>query len=101
MTISTTTFTDGVKFTGGGDGETASAIVLGGEYGIGVYAGTWGGGTVDFQILLPDGSTYMSVLDTPYSDDSSDILTLPPGTYRFSITTSTSVQGFLIASGND
>ncbi|MGH3514686.1 MAG: hypothetical protein ACRDRB_20795 [Pseudonocardiaceae bacterium] len=94
MAIATNDFKDGLTFTGGGDGDTVKFTLLGGRYAVG-SAATWGGGNVAFNILMPDGTTYIAFL-TAFTADSIAVVDLPPGSYEIVITTATSVQGFLV-----
>lgn len=86
-------FKDGVSFTAL-SASTAAFTVLGGRYAIAVNA-TWGGGSATLQALMPDGTTYVTVL-TAFTGDGAAIVDLPPGTYKIAIATATAVQGFLI-----
>lgn len=62
----------------------------GGTYGITVIA-TWGGGSVDFKRLAADGSTYVSVLSSPFTGNAYQTVNIPPGTYQLTVTTATAV----------
>lgn len=63
--------------------------LLGGQYGLTVTA-TFGGGTVELDILGPDNVNYVACL-APLTAAGTAILFLPPGTYRFTIATATAV----------
>ena len=94
MAISFIDEKDGVKFSGGGNGDAQTFTLLGGRYDFIVVA-TWGGGNVDLQALMPDGTTYQSVLTAAITANSSAVLDLAAGTYKVVITTASSVQGSL------
>lgn len=57
---------------------------------------TWGGGSADLQMLMPDGTTYVSVLAATFTADGAKIVDLPAGTFKIVITTATAVQGSLV-----
>lgn len=82
---------DGVNFSAL-SADTAAFTLLGGRYEM-IVSATWGGGSVDLKSLMPDGSTYVTVLAAVFSADSAKILDLAPGTYKVVITTATAVQG--------
>lgn len=87
-------FKNGVSFSGL-SATPAAFTVLGGLYAFAVAA-TFGGGNVDLQMLMPDGTTYESVLTTVVTANGQRLVDLPPGTYKVVITTATAVQGSLI-----
>lgn len=68
---------------------TAAFGLNGGRYGLGVVA-TFGGGNVTIQILGPDGTTWLTAA-TAVSAAGFSTMDLPPGQYRFAITTATAV----------
>ncbi len=69
---------------------TGQFYLEGGEYGA-VYMASWGsGGSVTLQILGPDGSTWIAVT-AAWLANGTAVLALPPGNYRFAITTATGV----------
>ena len=94
MAISSRDFRDGVTFTAGGNGDSVTFQLVGGRYAFGANA-TWGGGNLALQILMPDGSTYVACA-TALTADGFEVLILPPGTYKFVVTTASSVQGFVL-----
>lgn len=94
MAITSTDFKDGITFSGGGNGDTVVFALLGGRYNMAVAA-TWGGGNVDLQVLMPDGTTYVSVLSSTFTANSGKTLALNPGTYKVVITTASAAQGFV------
>jgi len=66
--------------------------LLGGKYAVAVTA-TFGGGSVKFQTLGPDGSTMMSVSSaTDFTAAGYAVVDLPPGQYTFTIATATGVS---------
>jgi hypothetical protein len=69
--------------------NTSSFRLRGGSYGITVHA-TFGGGNVGLQRLAADGATWVNVI-TPLTADGYAATNLPNGTYRFAVTTATSV----------
>lgn len=70
---------------------TAGFVLTGGVYDIDCVA-TFGGGNVDFQELGPDGTTWLTHLAAAFTANGvKDNQSLPPGTYRFAITTATAV----------
>jgi hypothetical protein len=72
---------------------TAAFIVAGGVYALSVVA-TFGGGSVQLQLLGPDGSTWLNV-GAAITANGYVSQTLPPGSYRLSITTATAVYADL------
>lgn len=79
------------------DGDLASNIsattdaffLTGGKYGIAVLA-TFGGGNVVLQGLGPDGSTYVP-MHTAITAAGVATVDIPPGQYRWAVTTATAV----------
>ena len=71
------------------DNSGVFPIELGGRYQTLVVA-TWSGGSVTFQQLGPDGSTFLNV-DNAYTANGGGTYDLPPGNYKFVIVTSTNV----------
>lgn len=70
---------------------TAAFRLNGGRYAIEAVA-TFGGGSVKFQALMPDGSTWQSVSSaTDFTAAGYATIDVPPGQYRFTITTATAV----------
>jgi hypothetical protein len=70
---------------------TAAFLLRGGRYAIAVLA-TFGGGSVKFQTLGPDGSTFISVSSaTDFTAAGEAAVDIPPGQYRFTIATATAV----------
>lgn len=84
---------------------TASFPLAGGRYAVAVVA-TFGGGSVKFQMLGPDNSTYLDVKQA-YSDGSAGtetdlvigtflaagmkVFDIPPGQYRLTVATATAI----------
>lgn len=79
---------DSVKFSNIAANTLAFAL-LGGKYGV-AAAGTFGGGSVALQILLPDGSTWVPAF-TAFTAAGFSVIDLPPGQYRLAIATATAV----------
>lgn len=67
---------------------TSAFTLLGGQYGIQVTA-TFGGGNVALQRLSPDGSTWVQIQNFTVAGYINQYL--PPGQYRFAVTTATAV----------
>lgn len=68
---------------------TAAFALKGGKYLFAVYVATFGGGSVAIQRQGPDG-TYYNVLAALTAVGSSNV-DLPPGLYKFALTTATGV----------
>ena len=70
---------------------TAQFTLKGGTYMVAAVA-TFNAGSVELQILGPDGSTFLSA-PTPLKLTAAGTITgqLPPGQYRFTIATATAV----------
>lgn len=69
--------------------NTAAFTLHGGQYGVTVTA-TFGGGNVTLQRLAADGATYVTCL-TAFTAAGYATVNLPPGTYRFAVTTAAAV----------
>lgn len=69
---------------------TAAFRLDGGIYALSVVA-TFGGGSVDLQVLGPDGSTYVSALTAAFLANGTKVVFLPPGAYKWVIATATAV----------
>lgn len=93
MALATKFLNNGVAFTGA-SADYTGIVLLGGMYAVAVSA-TWGGGSATLQILMPDASTYVTVLSA-FTADGSAIVELPPGTYKVAIATATSVQALIV-----
>jgi hypothetical protein len=71
--------------------NTAAFTLKGGKYAVAVVA-TFGGGSVKFQTLGPDGTTWLSVASATDLTAAGDAtVDLSPGQYRFTIATATAV----------
>ena len=68
---------------------TATFDLIGGEYGIS-YVATWGGGSVTFQKLAADGTTYVTAV-TAFSANGYSTVKVPRGTYRFLVATASAI----------
>lgn len=68
---------------------TAAFALIGGKYGVS-YSATWGGGSVTLQILGGDGATWVAALSN-FTANGYSTVDLPPGQYRFAVTTATAV----------
>lgn len=71
-------------------GDYPFELTLGGYYAVTAHS-TWGGGSNHLQLLLPDGTSYADVgSSTNFTADGVVIaVVLPPGQYRWHITTAT------------
>lgn len=70
---------------------TAAFELRGGRYDVMVIA-TFNAGSVDLQAQGPDGSTFISVLPAAFAATGiKQALDLPPGQYKFVVTTATAV----------
>lgn len=67
---------------------TAAFNLFGGNYALEVAA-TFGGGNVALQRLAADGATWVQVFN--FTANGYNQLNLPPGSYRFAVTTATGV----------
>ncbi len=94
MAISVVDFKNGVTFTGGGNADAVVFTLLGGRYGCAVNA-TWGGGNVQLQILMPDGTTYINAAAS-FTADGTAVYDLPQGKFKILVTTASAVQGSLV-----
>ncbi len=71
------------------DADTINFYLIGGRYGITATA-TWGGGSVTFEVLAADGTTWLTAA-TALTADGTALVDLPPGQYRFAVATATAV----------
>jgi hypothetical protein len=82
----------------GGDGRswsnisatTASFTLNGGEYGITAACASWGGGTVQLEVLGPDQATWIAAA-TALSANGFQVIDLPPGSYQLALTNASAV----------
>jgi hypothetical protein len=70
--------------------NSTNFALRGGNYGVAVHAGAYGGGNIALQRLGDDGSTWLNVL-AAFTADGIGNVSLPAGTYRFGVTTATGV----------
>jgi hypothetical protein len=68
---------------------TAQFVLSGGQYKFSVTA-TFGGGSVGFEQLGPDGVTWLPVI-TAVTANNTTTVNIPPGQFRFPIATATAV----------
>jgi hypothetical protein len=68
--------------------QTAAFRLKGGQYGVGIQA-NFGGQSIAFQILGPDGTNYVSICTATAA--SFQIINIPAGQFRFTVGTATSV----------
>lgn len=86
-----------------GDGNSAAASVLRGNYAFSAY-GTFGGGTIKLQFSPDGGTTYVDVpLATKNAAGMILDLNLPAGLYRFNVAGSTTpnLNGQLVNANTD
>jgi hypothetical protein len=83
------TATESKKFLNIGVGNTAAFALKGGKYTALVNA-TFGGGNVQLQTLAGDGSTFVNV-GAAITAAGLTNYDLPPGQFRFAVTTATAV----------
>lgn len=88
------TTTDGMRIDNVGVGASAAKNLKGGTYAFSATA-TFGGGNIQVQALMPDGATWANV-GTSLTAAGMNTLDLPPGQYRFNVTTSTAVFAALV-----
>lgn len=72
---------------------TGSFTLRGGKY-CAAVAATFGGGSIQLQMLGPDLSTWFN-LGAPFTVAGSQNFDLPPGQYRWVVTTSTAVYAVI------
>jgi hypothetical protein len=73
--------------------QTAGFQLKGGSYGVAVQA-TFGGQTVTFQMVGPDGSNYVSVCTATAANF--QVINIPAGQFRFTVGTATAVYAEVI-----
>ena len=91
--MAATDFGDGFTFTAMST-DVGPYSVLGGRYAVAVAA-TWGGGSATLRALMPDGTTYVTVL-APFTADGSALVNLPPGKVSLVIATATAATGLVV-----
>ena len=74
-------------------GNTAQFVLYGGIYQIAV-AGTFTSGNAQLFELGPDGATWLTVSD-PFTANGGDTIYLPPGRFRWTVTTDTLSVGLV------
>lgn len=89
------TTTDGMRIDNAGVGASAAKNLKGGTYVFSVTA-TFGGGNVQVQAMMPDEATWANVGGALTAAGQSNGLFLPPGQYRFNVTTATAVYAALV-----
>jgi hypothetical protein len=88
------TTTDGMRIDNAGVGASAAKNLKGGTYAFSAAA-TFGGGNVQVQALMPDSTTWANV-GTSLTAAGLNSFDLPPGQYRFNVTTATAVYAALV-----
>lgn len=90
---------DGILNTFAAAGSTSGAVLQGGQYGLAAHSAAWGGGSLDVQMLLQDGS-WVTVTPmygaTHLTADGMIYYGLPMGQYRLTLTTTTAAVAALI-----
>lgn len=94
MALTLNDYKDGVTFTGA-TGNVGPFTILGGKY---LFFASAAGTSDELDMLMPDGSTYQAVSTATTLTTSAGAapVDLPPGSYRFTITTVSAVQGGLV-----
>ena len=80
-----------VRFQNLGTGTTTATYLVGGQYGITWRSTSWGGGSVQLQVLAADDITFVNAAVAATADGTSLVL-IPSGYYLFVVTTSTGVS---------
>lgn len=83
---------DGVRFTGARTANTVAFTLLGGKYAWGQTASST---SSEFDILMPDGTTYQPVVAALTTGATYQMIDLPAGTYRIIFTATGDVAGFV------
>lgn len=96
---------EGINFSGNANNPASFTLVCGGKYAVGVNGANFG--TVELQVLGPDGN-YLSIKANEYTGSADadvvigsfaaagmKVLDLPPGTYKFVISSATTVAAFV------
>lgn len=81
---------EGFKHSALGATSSDNFVLQGGAYAMDAIA-TWNGGSITLQRLGPDGNTFITAATALSADGTTGALALPPGTYRFLVTTATGV----------
>lgn len=79
---------EGFKHSALGATSSDSFALQGGVYVMDAIA-TWNAGSITLQRLGPDGATYMNAATGLSADGTTGALTLPAGTYKFTVATAT------------
>lgn len=91
--------TESFKKTFDAAGNGPSWSVNGGRYSLGAHSASWGGGSLNLAQLLPDGTTFFTLLplngDSALGADGVVYYDLPPGTVRLVLATTTAAQASL------
>lgn len=98
---------EAVQFSGNANNPASFTLSLGGSHLLSVKA--TGYGSVELQVLGPDGTTWLPIQNMQYNGsidtfvtvasftaDGARVQFLPPGTYRWNITTATSVSASVV-----
>lgn len=94
MTVAVTNWDDGFTFTGA-TANVGPYPLLGGKY---LFFASAAGTSTELDMLMPDGTSYQAVSTATTLTTSAGVapVDLPPGSYRFTITTVSAVQGGLV-----
>ncbi|TXH47003.1 MAG: hypothetical protein E6Q97_28365 [Desulfurellales bacterium] len=83
--------TDGNRQTGlSSTNDQVTFRLRGGRYQLQAIA-TWGGGSATFEMLGPDGSTYLTV-GTAITANGTQVVEVPEGTFRWTIVTASAAS---------
>lgn len=77
---------DGFSFDSLTAADSDEFELVGGAYAVDAIA-SWGGGNIALKRLGPDGNTYITAATALSADGTSGSIALPPGTYKFVVTT--------------
>lgn len=86
--MTSATSTQGIKYSAI-SASTGAFYLKGGRYGFAAVA-SWGGGSVELDILGPDGTTWLATA-VAFSADGYKTIDVPPGQYRITVDTATGI----------
>lgn len=82
---------DGISYTGARTANAPTFQLLGGKY---MMANTTPSTSVELDVLMPDGTTYVAVMPA-FTTANTAFLDLAPGTYKFVFVATADVSGFI------
>jgi len=80
------------------DGVSESLHHNGGDIAIFIW-GAFGGGSVSIEVLTPDGSAWIPILDDVWTEASVKVVNIPPSRFRLSLSGSTGASVMAELSG--